>query len=82
MNKSSRIVIDHEMTKNIATIGAKCKEVFSREMTAQNFDILLDTIIDVHFTHSDDVVELVNTLDTTLDFLNLYTERLKGAGLL
>lgn len=82
MNKSSHIIIDNEMIKNIATIGAKCKEVFSCEMTAQNHDILLNTIIDVHFTHSDNVVELVNTLDTTLDVLNLYAERLKGAGLL
>ena len=82
MNKSSRIIIDREMMKNIAAIGRKCKEAFSCELTAQNYDILLDTIIDVHFTHSDDVVDLVNSLDTTLDFLNLYAERLKGAGLL
>ncbi len=82
MNKGSRIIIDREMIKSIVTIRAKCKEVFSCKMTAQNFDIFLDSIIDTHFKYSDDVVELVNTLDTTLDVLNLYAERLKGAGLL
>lgn len=82
MNKSSRIIIDREMIKNIVTIRAKCKEVFSCEMTAQTFDIFLDSIIDTYFKYSDDVVEFVNALDTTLDVLNLYAERLKGVGLL
>lgn len=82
MNKSSRIIIDREMIKNLSSIGDRCKEVFSCKMTAQNFDILLDSLIDVHFRYSDGVTELADSLDITLEILNLYAERLKGAGLL
>ena len=76
-NNGIHVVFDEETNHNLLLIKAKCKEIFSRPFTEQDCENLLDTIIDMQFSYSDDIADLEDVIQGSVDFFELLESRLK-----
>lgn len=80
-NSGQTLVVFDQYTKlNMAKILATSKEIFSAPLTDNQCLILLDTIIDMQLAYSDDIADLEDVIEATVDFFELFENRLKGGG--
>lgn len=72
------IVKFNQSTKlNIAKILVTSKEIFSKPLSNNDCQLLLDTIIDMQYAYSNDIADLEDVLEATADFFELFESRLK-----
>lgn len=77
-NNSIYVIFDEETKNNILYIKKKCKDIFSRPFTEQDCEILLNTIIDMQMSYSDDIADLEDVIEASADYFELLENRLKG----
>lgn len=72
------LVFDEETKGNLSIIKSKAKEIFSKPFTEEECEILVDTIIYLQFTYSDDIADLEDVIQGSVDYFELLENRLKG----
>ena len=75
-NGETMIIFDETTKLNMARILATSTRIFSTPRTEQECLLLLDTIISMQFRYSDDIADLEDVIEATVDFFEMFENRL------
>lgn len=74
------ITLDEQTRENLKIIATKTNAFLAEPMTIEQCEVLIGSIIDFYFSHSDDVAEFEDFIDYIAGFMELLADNMTRGG--